>query len=305
MLKTLSALIILAATALPGATSAQVAAGRGPVLLTLPASTRALGMGNAFAIGSTDSDALFYNTAFADRLRGAGAAVQWYGSTASSYTMSAAMEWWRGALAVGVRALDHGVPEREEDRFRPGEGTLQEGGVRMAERAVSLAYARSIRGVRVGAAGHMFEQRQDADRSVAAAADVSVGMLLGAAAAGLSVRSLGPSYEHAGADVDLPLAVTLAAAAVSAAPIGPLDVLPAAYVSYEDGDVVPGAGVELSYWPLPGRTFSLRLGARRVPDGVQPFTAGAGFTGDRIILDYAVVPYDGARWSHRIGLRWR
>jgi hypothetical protein len=303
---------LLLCTAPPGAGAvlaqdAAAAAGRGPVLLRLPAGTQALGMGNAFALGSTNSDAIFYNSAFAERLRGASAAVQWFGSGATFYSMSAGMEWWRGALAVGVRALDHGMPPAAGARqASPGEGTLPDAGEHVAERAATVAYARSVRGVRVGLAGHLLEQRHDAESSVSPAADVSLGMVLGFVATGLSARNIGPSYRLAGTDVKLPLTFTLAAAATAAPPVGPLDVLPVLYVAYEAaGDIVPGAGVELSYWPVPGRTFSLRLGARRAPAGVRPFTAGAGFTGDRVILDYALVPYTGGPVSHRLGVRWR
>jgi hypothetical protein len=72
-----------------------------------------------------------------------------------------------------------------------------------------------------------------------------------------------------------------------------------------DGDFVPAAGLEMSYWPVSGRTFSLRLGVRRADDGVQPWTAGAGFAGDRLILDYALVALTNDRIVHRFGVRWR
>jgi hypothetical protein len=309
------ALILLIAVMAPvGAVAAQESAppsGRGPVLLTLPASTRALGLGNAFAIGGTDSDAIFYNTAFADRMRGAGLAVQWYGSSSTLYTMSAAVEWWRGALAVGVRALDHGLPSdpatgQRNESVRADEGTLTEPGVAASERAASVAYSRTVRGLRIGLTGHLVEQRLEQETQAFPAADISLGMPFGFIATGLAVRNLGPSYELAGSNVDLPLMITANAAATAARPVGPFDMLPALYLTWEvDGDVVPGAGIEISYWPVPGRTFTLRAGVRNAADRVRPFTVGAGFTGDRILLDYALVPYEGGTLSHRVGLRWR
>src|SRR5690554_7485601 len=39
-------------------------------VLELPASARALSLGNAFAVGTVDSDALFYAPAFSSALRG-------------------------------------------------------------------------------------------------------------------------------------------------------------------------------------------------------------------------------------------
>jgi hypothetical protein len=88
--------------------------------------------------------------------------------------------------------------------------------------------------------------------------------------------------------------------------VGAVDVLPAVTLRYElDGDVVPAAGVEVSYWPVSGRTFSLRLGVRRPDDGMRPFTAGLGFTGDRVVIDYGVALLEQDRFAHRFGLRLR
>ena len=60
----------------------------GPLVLRLPASTRAAALGNALPPGQTDSDAIFYSTAFADRLRNASASVQFFGNTATLITAS-------------------------------------------------------------------------------------------------------------------------------------------------------------------------------------------------------------------------
>jgi hypothetical protein len=283
---------------------------RGPLLLTLPASTRALGLGNAFPVGSADSDAIFYNAAFGDRLRGGGAAVQWFGSRSTGYTASAAMEWWSGGLAVGVRALDYGTDPAVSPAPGPlpgGEGALHGGGAAVAsERAASVAFGRTVRGLRLGAAAHLVEQRVSGERNATPAFDVFVGHVLGMVAVGLSAQHLGPGYELAGGDVSLPTRLTLAASGVQAAPMGPVDVLPVLSLGWEvDGGMVPAGGVEVSYWPVQGRTFTLRLGGRSAAEGVRPFTAGAGFTGDRLIIDYALVPLEGGRFSHRAGLRWR
>ena len=282
---------------------------RGPVVLRLPASTRALAMGNVFGVGSVDSDGIFYHAAFPDRLRGVSLGVQWWGSRASLYTASGATEWWGGGLAVGVRSLDYGgrlsapIPAGP----RTDEGTLDEPGVAViSERAASVAYARRIKGVRAAVTTHLIEQRVIGERNVAAAFDAGLGLETTYFGFALSGRNIGSSFERAGEDVALPTQVQLTVAAIRAGPLGPIDVQPGVAVLYElDGDVVPAGGVEVSYWPVSGRTFSLRLGARRADDGVRPWTAGAGFSGDRLILDYAVVPLTGDRVIHRFGIRWR
>lgn len=274
---------------------------RGPVLLTLPASTRALALGNAFPVGSTDSDHAFYNPAFSDRLRGAGAAVQVFGSS-SMFAASAGTEWWNGGLAIGVRALDYGRAGAIA-ALPAGEAALMRDGSLSAERAATLAYGRRIRGVRLGASGNLVQQRTAHESRTSFAGDVAAAVVVGPVSTGLAVRNLGTGSALSGADVEAPMMVTLSAATGSR-PLGPLDVMPAASLTYElEGDVIAGAGIEIGYWPVQGRTFLLRLGARYgEPDTWA--TAGAGFVGDRLIVDYAVVPYDDSSVSHRVGVRW-
>ena len=130
-------------------------------------------------------------------------------------------------------------------------------------------------------------------------------MNLSGFAVGLAAQNLGPGIEYRGRDYDLPLRVALAASSAQAMPLGPFDLGAAAEVSWtRHGDVVPAGGLELAYWPVSGRTFFVRAGARRAVEGERPFTLGGGFAGDKLVLDYAYVPYEDGS-SHRVGLRWR
>jgi hypothetical protein len=81
----------------------------------------------------------------------------------------------------------------------------------------------------------------------------------------------------------------------------------AAAVSYrEDGTFTPHAGIEVAYWPVSGRTFIGRVGVRYIEDSdIRPLTLGAGFTGDRIGIDYGYQGYDGSEVVHRVGVRLR
>jgi hypothetical protein len=48
------------------------------------------------------------------------------------------------------------------------------------------------------------------------------------------------------------------------------------------------------------------VGIRYIDDSdIRPLTLGAGFTGDRIGIDYGFQGYDGAPGSHRVGVRLR
>lgn len=259
----------------------EVTAQTGPRVLRVPGSTRALGLADVHPAGSVDSDAIFYHAAFDDRLRGASIAAQRYGGEGTLYTASAGIDWWGGALALGLRTLED-------------------------ERAASLAFARRVKGVRGSITGHVVEQRAGAERNTTFAADIATGFMIRAVALAIAARNIGPGYELAGIDMDLPTVLAATAALTNPLTPGPLDVLPVAALTWEvHGEVIPAAGVEVSYWPISGRTFSLRVGARRAPEGTRPFTLGGGFTGDRLILDYALVPFDDDRFAHRFGVRWR
>lgn len=277
-----------------------------PLVPLLPGSTRALGLGGAYPIGATDSDAIFYNPAVNERLRGASLAVQWAGSAATHYTLSAGIDWWGGALGLGVMATDYHTTV--SDTVFPADSParlLVRGESPVSERTALLSYGRRIKGLRLAATGKLLEQRVQTERNVTAALDVATALNISHFTVGLSARNLGPGIEYLGRDYDLPLRAALNASSNNALPAGPFDLGAAAEVSWtRHGEVVPAGGIELSYWPVAGRTFSLRAGGRRPLDGEKPFTLGGGFTGDRISIDYAFVPYDDGE-VHRVGVRWR
>lgn len=268
------------------------------LVLTQPGSTRAMALGNAFVFGSPDSDATFYNPAFAEQLRGISGALQWVpgdGQNTRMISFSGGAEWWGGGVALGVRAMNY-------EAVRPGGlgGAIAASGL-----AAGVSHARRLFGVRVGATAKIVEQRFLIERSAVPAFDVGAGLPVSFLLLGLAVQDIGPDldFDAAFVDEDLPGRVTFNAATRSR-PTGPLDLLAAASFSTEfDGDVTAGAGIEAAYWPISGRTFFGRVGGLRDPAGDVHLTAGAGFNGDRISLDYTF-------WSrgdgvHRVGVRWR
>ena len=290
-------------------TSSLAAQPYGPAVLQLPASTRALGMADAFPIGGSDSDALFYNLALAQNIAGITAGAQRWGAGATMLSLSGAAEWWGGRVALGLLSLDYAAPTPVEGGADGDfdESILFGSGSQRSEAVVAVGYTRRIKGIRLGAVAKAIDQRRFGERETTAALDLSGGHVLGPVALGLSVQNIGLSAEFdAGGDVDAPLEATLAASATRSWPLGPLDVLPALSLSWMiDGRIVPAGGVEVGYWPIQGRTFSARFGVRDpASGGAKPFTAGAGFSGDRISLDYAWIPFDEGS-SHRIGIRWR
>lgn len=285
--------------------AAAAAQPRSPVVLTLPASTRAASMGDAFGISLVDSDAVFYNAAFNDRLRGAGVSMGRYGGRATLYTLSAGTDWLGGAIGFGVQALDY---EDVGPSFPAAADRLfAEGGSEVTERVLALVYGRRIKGVRLALTAKHFQQRLPGEHDELVLGDLATSFTFRFLSIGASAQNLGPAdYEVAGETVDVPIRGLLNVATARSYPLGPLDVAGSAALSYvRGGELAPAVGLELAYWPVTGRTFFVRGGLRRPDQGAQPFTFGGGFAGDKIILDYALEAFEGSRWAHRFGVKWR
>jgi hypothetical protein len=303
MIRTILALSLLLGTAAAGL--AQPAAVRPPHVLRVPASARAAAMGNAHLLGAVDADGLFYNPAFAEALRGVAGGAAAYGARGSYFGAAGGVEWWGGGAGLGLQALEYAVPAGAAGA--PAEVALgRRGEVPISEHALTVGYARRFRGVRVGASGKFIEQRIQTSRGRTAAVDVAAGADVGAFRAGLALQHLGPALTVGGESARLPSRATLGLASRAGLPLGPIDLAGAASVSASrGGEVLPALGFEVGWWPVVGRTFFGRIGARRVEGGeAGALTLGAGFAGDRIALDYAVQRFDGFA-RHHAGLRWR
>src|SRR4051812_23573324 len=99
--QSVGALLLLAL----GAGTAQAQADAGPMVLRIPASTRALGMANA-GLGITDADALFYNPALLFGARGMAVSVQRYGRFGTSGTLANVVTVGSMNIGVGAQVLD-------------------------------------------------------------------------------------------------------------------------------------------------------------------------------------------------------
>jgi hypothetical protein len=280
---------------------------RAPVTLLLPASTRAAAMGNAFGISLVDSDAVFYNAAFNDRLRGAGFSLASYGGESTLYTLSAGTDWFGGAIGFGVQALDYDVVAGGVAVPSTADFLFGESGLDADERVLALVYSRRIKGLRLAFTAKHFEQRIPGEQERILLGDLASSFTWRFLSVGGAVQNFGRlDYELAGDTIDVPLRGLVSLATARSYPVGPLDIAGSAALEYvRDGELAPAGGVELAYWPVTGRTFFLRGGVRRVEEGALPFTVGAGFQGDKIVLDYALEPFEDGRRGHRFGVKWR
>jgi hypothetical protein len=278
-----------------------------PPILTVPGSTRALGVGDAYAALASDPDAIFYNPAQLVPARGISVGVQRYGDGSALMTASAASVLAPGTIAFGVQVLDHATDAASYSALaRENESTLFSRGPTLTTGAVlTVGYARpTIFNLRVGVAGKIIHQQFGNERDVTPAFDIGVsrGSTYTIALVG---RHLGHGIDLGGSAVALPREVALAAA-MPRREVGPLDLAATASIGVRaDRAVIAGGGTEWSYNPLDGFTFAGRVGYRTVEGTESHLTLGAGFVGERFNLDYAFQASDGAGSAHRIGIRWR
>lgn len=278
-----------------------------PLSLQLPASTRASGLGNAYVLSAPDAEAIFYNVALMDDGRGVAGSVSRFGSASQLITAAGSVPWLRGGLGFGVSSLSSSAsPANVTGSVAPEDRLWVDGEAVASEHVAQVSYARTVFGFRIGGAGKFIDQRAGDDHSASGAADLGVARTLGPVTLGFAARNLGPKADYGDSTFTLPLTYT-AAAATRSRPLGPFDVILAGSSSWLRGDLrAAGGGVELSYWPISGRTFTGRLGYRWIEESdLAPLTIGFGFSSDRIGIDYAVERIEGGDATHRFSLRLR
>jgi hypothetical protein len=280
-----------------------VVAGRALVSQTVertPASTRALGMGNV-GIASSDDDVLFYNPAQLVVARGTSASGERYSGTSGGGALSSVTRFNGGGIAVGATLLDYQSDDGFHDRKR-GQ-TLTDGPDMGLSAVASVALAQRFKGVRWGIAAKYASEQFGATRSGAAQLDAGLSRdFRRYFTVGLSARNI-PLQSQA-AFVFQPFNVTLGGAASRS--LGPLDCLvTAATFMDSDGDFHGGGGGEVSWSWLAGYSIAGRAGVRSASSGERLPTAGAGFTMDRLTVDYALELLSGSRVGHRFGFRIR
>jgi hypothetical protein len=283
----------LALAALALAALAPAARAQAQLVLQLPASTRAAALGNSYAMASAESDAIFYHPALLNSARGIAGSVAFHGSDGRQFGVSGALEWWNGGVGFGLQTVSYG-------------GLASTGPSAGGESVASAAYARTLLGFRIGVAGKLIDLRIRDERDETAAADIGIARSVGPVTLGVTGRNIGRDPSIDSAAVDLPTDVTLGAA-TGTRPVGPLDLMAAASASWRrDETWAAGGGIEVSWWPIQGRTFTGRAGYRWVEDSdVKPLTLGAGFTGDRIAIDWAFEDVENGDATHRLTIRLR
>jgi hypothetical protein len=289
----------------PGVAGAQEL-GFGPIVLQLPASTRAIGFGNAY-VGVREPEAVFYNPAQLGVRPGVALSVERYGSVATAGAVSSSYVFGPFGFGVGVQMLDFRASSAGYPGVAPnGERLLADGALPASSIVAATALEMAYKGIRWGVTGKLAQDRVADARDGVLAADVGAAKEIGPVSVGATVQNLGVGAKMLGTSAALPTRGTIGFAG-AALPVGPLDMAMSAAVSVRRGGrVSPAGGVEFGYVPIEGVIFAGRVGARLPEKNAEaPLTLGASFTFDRLTVDYGFEPYQGKGSGHRVGLRIR
>jgi len=282
------------------------ASGSSVPLLELPASTRALALGNAFVAAGNDEASIFYNPAqlaTVPKLSAGLSVQQWFlGQTVAA--AAAAVHAFHGTAAIGLQVLDYGSSERSfDDGGGLGEPTGAE--ISAGDYVASIAYAVSISKLRVGATGKYVSQRLVDESGGTGALDLGAALDVKGVTLAASLQNVGGEISLAGDRRALPRLVRVGAA-IPVHGVGPVDLLATVELTHMDGETEPFGGVEVEYQAPGGVTILGRVGALDRPTGadISPVAFGGGVRALHFALDYA---YEGSAVfgaMHRVGVRW-
>ena len=268
-----------------------------------PASARLLAMGD-MGIASRDDDVLFYNPAQLVVARGMSVSGERESSTERSGALSTVTRFNGGGIAVGVTMAQFNYPNSLVCLLAgPGTCGLQPDSLPSSSFAAVAGLAQAFKGTRFGLNAKYAEEQSTFRRvskgliDVGASRDFFRYMTMAVAVQNISARDTSGLPSR-------PLRTTLGLAA--AGPEGPLDLAGTAGVSIDPLRRIHAAGgMEVSWSWLDGYSIALRAGARDPLPTQRAFTAGAGYTVDRLTIDYALETLANGRIGHRFGLRIR
>jgi hypothetical protein len=280
-------------------------------------------LGNT-GVASRDDEVIFFNPAQIATARGTSVSVERYSASAVGGSLSSAGAFASGGIAIGARVVNYEVP----DGFFPADrGSMLGAGSPATSYEATIAIAQAYKGVRGGLAVKYAEDEAPDIRVGRPLLDVGLSKdFFRRYTVGLAVQDIGKSmdvpcsfansiklcappsgFRTAALGNQTALQPTRTTLGVSTTKsVGEFDIFGTAGVSMIRTDfVIPSGGLEANYSWLSGYNIALRGGLRRPILGEDPFTAGAGFTMDRLSIDYALETLEGGRVAHRIGLRVR
>jgi hypothetical protein len=312
-----SLLLLFAALPFSRAT-AQLVTPIAPIVLELPAGPRSLAMGDV-GVTSRDDEVLFFNPAQLAVASGFSSSVERFSSVATLTAFSAVTRFNGGGIGVGMRFVNYNVPQINDPTFGGVtlggiSSVLESGNLPVNSLEATAGIAQVFKGWRVGAAAKWAQDGAFIHPVGQPLVDIGVArQVFNAYTVGASVQNLGPDYDERVAPTGLGFSVAQAEVPRRATlgvsrggSVGEFDWFGTAAVSWvRQNTLVPAGGLEMNYSWLNGYNIALRAGARRPLPGEEALTAGAGFTMDRLSIDYALETLSGGRIGNRIGLRVR
>ncbi|MDB4915304.1 MAG: hypothetical protein JWM95_2948 [Gemmatimonadetes bacterium] len=280
----------------------------GPLVLLLPASTRATGLGDAF-VALRDDAAIFYNPALINPTTNG-----LYG-TFVRYASNGTMGVLSNAVAVGTLNLGWGVEVLEfKARGDAAYPFAPMDVVRAGSRdALSLAAAvganTTVKGFKAGVGMKYAEDRVDGLLGASGVTPpLRKGVLLGDA--GLSHPFMSGTaalaVQNMGDDSRIPLPIQTTLGWTRGLNTSQLDFVFAAEVSERNNWMGGGGGAEVGYGWIEGWSAALRAGLRRTETSAQrPLSVGGTLNADHLALDYALEFFEHSGYAHHLSLRWR
>ncbi len=295
----------------------------GPIVLVLPSSARTLALGDV-GVTSRDDDVLFFNPAQLAVANGYSISAERFSSNVALTALSAVTRFNGGGIGIGVRVADYYLPGSGNAVFgAPATIPLlfNASATPATSVEVSAGLAQVFKGLRVGFAAKLAQDEDLGSRFARGLLDLGVAkQVFGSYTVGASVQNIGSDFHRnivsptidvstgtvVGFDdgVEVPRTATLGVS--RGGQLGEFDWFATTAVSWiRTNTLSPAGGLEMNYSWLSGYNIALRVGARRPLPGEDAVTAGAGFTMDRLSIDYALETLSGGRIGNRIGLRIR
>lgn len=285
-----------------------------PLVLQLPATARAMALGDAWVAGR-DSEVIFYNPAQiigASRTFGVSFGVPATGSSSLTAASSYAAGKYSLTLGWGVRFLDFNVDPAAAYPYT-ADDLLSNGAADGQSLLLTFGGAIVYRNFRIGGAAKFLSDRVASlpgDPMVVSVnqhawvGDVGVARNIWGGVAAFSAQNLGRT-----AAVDATTLVTprqYLAGYSWGRGAGPLDLTMFGQVTMRKDWWSPAGGLEVGYSWIEGYNVTARVGARRpVTDREQPISVGAALVADRLTVEYGVQFFDGGHASHMVTVRWR
>jgi len=172
-------------------TAGAQAIGIGPVVLQLPASTRAIGFGNAY-VGVREPEAVFYNPAQLGVRPGVAISAERYGSASTAGAFASTYVFGPIGFGVGAQMLDFDSGSPGYPGGAPnGEQLLTPGQFSASSLVAAVAAEMAYKGIRWGVTGKVAEDRVAGERDGVLLADVGAAKEIGPVTAGVTVQNLG------------------------------------------------------------------------------------------------------------------